>query len=196
MTNAGLKIDYQYNTYFLTLTVVGWVNIFDRLHCKQLIIDSLKFCIENKGLIVYAYVLMTNHIHLVAAAKESSKGLSYILGDFKKFTSREMTLWMLSTKKESRRHWMLDIFRAYGLQTYRNENFQIWTHYNHPVLITSTDQLFQKIDYIHANPVKAGIVRRPEDYIYSSASNYHGCPERALDVTLLDYQSDFGVLKG
>ncbi len=180
------KIKLPYHTYFLTFTVVGWVDILARKHCKDILIDSFDFCMQNKGLNLYAYVIMSNHLHLVASASEESGGLSPIIRDFKKFTSREMITWMLATQKESRRHWMLDIFKAYGLQTYHNEIFQIWNHYSHPVLLKSQDSLWQKVDYIHNNPVKAGLVRMPEDYIYSSASNYTGSVDNRLEVIVID----------
>ena len=81
---------------------------------------------------------------------------------------------------------MVNIFRNFGIQTYRNENFQIWEHYSHPELIKSNKALIRTIDYIHNNPVKAGIVRVPEDYIYSSAGNYSGRSDNILEVRVLD----------
>jgi len=103
-----------------------------------------------------------------------------------------MITWMLATQKESRRHWMLDIFKTYGLQTYRNESFQIWTHDNHPDLLYTPPYIKQKLDYIHLNPVKAGLVRNCEDYIYSSAGNYFGRLDNVLDVTVLDLGEEIG----
>jgi REP element-mobilizing transposase RayT len=173
---------------------VSWVDLLARKHCKDLIIESLKYCIEKKGLIVYAYVIMSNHLHLIASAKEESIGLSGIIRDFKKFTSKEMITWMLATKKESRRHWMLDIFKASGLNTYRNENFQIWNHDSHPYLLTSPTHLKQKLDYIHFNPVKAGLVRKTEDYIYSSAGNYAGRTDTVLEISVLDLGEEIGSI--
>lgn len=85
---GGYKINNQYHTHFLTMTIVGWADIFTRLVYKEIVVDSLKFCQKEKGLVVHAYVIMSNHIHLIATAHENSKGLSAIIGDFKKFTAK------------------------------------------------------------------------------------------------------------
>lgn len=75
MHDSGYTIRNQYALHFLTFTIVGWVDVFTRKETKQIIIDSLKYCIENKGLILYGYVIMTNHLHLIARADESTTGL-------------------------------------------------------------------------------------------------------------------------
>ncbi|MET3540697.1 REP element-mobilizing transposase RayT [Pontibacter aydingkolensis] len=67
--------------YFLTMTVVDWVNIFTRPVYKHIIVDALRFCQENKGLRLHAWVLMSNHLHLIASTAED-KNLSDILRDF------------------------------------------------------------------------------------------------------------------
>jgi putative transposase len=74
-------------TYFLTFTIVDWVDIFTRISYKEIIINSLKHCQSKKGLTLYAYCIMTNHIHLIASANGNKK-LFEIIRDFKKFTNR------------------------------------------------------------------------------------------------------------
>jgi len=74
MARKGLYVSDQYGIYFLTFTIVGWADIFTRPECRQIIIDSLIHCKTSKGLLLYAYVIMSNHIHLIAATKESSEG--------------------------------------------------------------------------------------------------------------------------
>jgi len=78
----GYIITGQYAIYFLTFTIVGWVDIFTRKECKDIIVDSLKYCNKNKGLSIHAYVIMSNHIHLIVSAREDSGGLSGIIRDF------------------------------------------------------------------------------------------------------------------
>ena len=78
----GYIITDQYAIYFLTFTIVGWVDIFTRKECKDIIVDSLKYCNSNKGLSIHAYVIMSNHIHLIVSAREDSGGLSGIIRDF------------------------------------------------------------------------------------------------------------------
>ena len=103
---AGYQIRNQYHTHYLTLTIVGWADIFTRKNYKDIIIDSLAYCQKEKGFIIYAYVIMSNHLHLIATAKESSKGLSAILGDFKRHTAKQI-IKAIKTQPESRREWLL-----------------------------------------------------------------------------------------
>ena len=162
-------ISDQYKPYFITATVVDWIDVFTRQNYRDIIIDSLKYNIENKGLIVYAYVIMSNHLHFIIQAKNGN--LSDILRDFKKHTSKAI-LKMFIEEPESRREWMLDRFNKAKESHQRNTNFQFWQYGNHAEEIYSQPFFWSKIDYIHFNPVRAGIVKRPQDFIYSSANNY------------------------
>jgi REP element-mobilizing transposase RayT len=194
MDQKGYKIRNQYLPHFVTFTVVGWVDIFTRKECRDILVDSLKYCIMHKGLIIYGYIIMSNHLHLIIEAKEVSLGLSTIIGEFKKFTSKRIIAYLMQSQKESRRNWMLEIFRQHALQTYRNTSFQIWTHDNHPEVIFSHSFMLQKLAYIHNNPVRAGIVRNPSEYLYSSARNYNDMKDVILDVTLFDIGPDVGFI--
>jgi len=163
------KIYDQSKAYYLTFTVVGWIDIFSRKIYKDIIIDSLKYCQQNKALNIFAYVIMTNHLHLLINCDE--KNLSDIIRDFKKFTSKKIIA-TIKTEKESRREWMLNLFSFEATKHSRNKNFQFWIQESHPVEIYSNKFITQKVNYIHNNPVKAGIVEKPEEYLYSSARNY------------------------
>ena len=79
---------------------------------------------------------------------------------------------------------MIHQFKYYGKYNPNNESKQIWTNDNHPEECYSTDFINVKLNYIHENPVRAGIVRKAEDYLYSSAANYAGL-EGVIDVELL-----------
>jgi len=168
---TGYQIADQERPYFLTLQVVEWVDIFTRKIYRDIIVDALNYCSENKQLEIYGYVIMSNHLHLIA---RSSKGdLSGTLRDFKSFTSKEI-LKAIEEENESRVKWMLAIFKNAAIRHKRNSDFQFWTHENHAMEIFSSRFFEQKLDYIHANPVRAGLVESPEEYIYSSAKNYAG----------------------
>lgn len=186
MSRKGYHVTDQYGIYFLTFTVVGWVDIFTRPECRNIIIDSLNHCKTSKGLILYVYVIMSNHIHLIAQTKESSDGMSVFLRDFKKFTARQIINWFLASKKESRKEWVTPIFNSYGQKNSNNELFQVWQPDNRPMQITTSKFAMQKVGYIHLNPVKAGIVDNPEEYLYSSARNYAGRKDYIIEVELLD----------
>lgn len=124
---------------------------------------------------------MSNHIHLLAQAKNHN--LSDIVRDFKSFTSNSF-IDTINEGKESRSDWMNMVFEYHGKFKNKQTN-QIWTHENHAEQIYSQKFVVQKLDYIHQNPVRAGIVEKPEDYLYSSARNYAGI-EAIMEVTLLD----------
>jgi len=166
------KILDQKGLNFLTMTIVGWIDVFSRPVYRDIIIESLDYCRKHKGLIIVAYVIMSNHVHLIAQAEESSdQGLSEILRDFKKFTSKKI-LSAIKTQAESRREWMLRLFKYYAKYNTNNREYQFWIQNNHPTALWHPEVVWQKIDYIHKNPVRAKIVGEPEHYLYSSASNY------------------------
>ena len=112
---------------------------------------------------------MSNHLHLIVAARESN--LSDVLRDFKKFTSTQILDAIIKNKLESRKNWMLWLFKSAGAKNSNNKEYQFWRQNNQPKELVSNEFIQQKLDYIHNNPVEAGIVEKPEDYLYSSARN-------------------------
>lgn len=181
--STAYKIIDQDVAHFLTFQIVGWVDIFSRKIYKDIVIDSFKFCQENKGLQLFAYVIMTNHIHLIARSEKSD--LSGFIRDFKNFTSGKI-IDILNDGIESRKDWMKMVFEYHG-KFKNNQHYQIWTNENHAEILYSPEFITQKISYIHNNPVKAGIDANPEDYLYSSARNYANL-ENVLDIIRLDLQ--------
>ena len=157
---------------FLTFTVVDWIDVFTREVYKNVIVDSLNYCIENKGLIIYAWCLMSNHLHLVVQAMEGFR-ISDIIRDFKKFSSKKI-FESVKSPNESRREWMLYRFRFAGKYTNRVKNYKFRQDTNHAILLDSSEIIDQKVNYFHQNPVIALIVRNPEDYLFSSASDFCG----------------------
>ena len=89
MSGDQYKIQDQFGSYFLTLTVVRWVDIFTRTEYRDAIVDSLNYCVENKNLELNAWVIMSNHVHLVGCVT-GEPGMSSFLRDFKKFTSKRI----------------------------------------------------------------------------------------------------------
>ncbi|RRN76129.1 transposase, partial [Pseudoxanthomonas sp. SGD-10] len=126
----------------------------------------------------------SNHIHLIVSAKEPNK-LSDILRDFKKFTSSEILKAIAENNKESRKNWMLWIFKRAGENNNRNKDWQFWQQDNHPVQC-DTDKISEsKLNYLHANPVRAGLVKHEKDYIYSSGIDYYGDGKGLIELCLL-----------
>jgi len=163
----------QDSLHYITFQIVRWVDIFTRKVYRDIVIDSLRYCQVNKGLEIYAFVIMSNHIHLLIRSDIGK--LSDTIREFKSFTAKQILL-AIDSESESRREWMLNLFEFAAKQHKRNEKYQIWTHENHAELIYSDKFIFQKIDYIHENPVRAGIVEKAEDYLYSSAGSFAGRP--------------------
>ena len=158
------------NSYFLTMTVVNWVDIFSRKSIRNLVIGSLKFCIKNKGLNVYAYCIMTNHIHMIVNCDEPYQ-LKDTIRDFKKFVSNGIIDY-IKHGSESRRLWMLRIFNQEAQISKKHQKYKVWFPRNHAIELYSEKFIWTKVNYIHQNPVKAGFVVNAEDWVYSSASNY------------------------
>jgi REP element-mobilizing transposase RayT len=178
MSGDKYLIRDQNAKYFLTFTVIDWVDVFSRKEYKLEIVDSMNYCIDNKGLIVYAWVIMSNHLHCIWQAKAGYK-LSDIIRDFKKFTAKRI-LSMIEQGGESRKIWMLKKFEYAGKRLRRIKKYKFWKDDNHAIYIDEIDSklLIQKLDYIHNNPVKAMIVNESHEYIFSSAIDY--CKKKGL----------------
>ncbi len=170
--DSGYKIRNSEGIYFITFTVVEWVDVFSRPDYASIIIDSLKFCQNEKGLVIYGWCLMSNHLHLVVSADKGN--LSDVLRDFKKFTSSKILKEIESNSKESRRNWMLWLFGSAGKRNSNNVHYQFWRQNNQPKDMVSNSFKQEKLDYIHNNPVEAGLVFEPYHYRYSSAIDYSG----------------------
>ncbi len=165
----GYTTKDQEKPHFITCSVVDWIDVFTRKVYRDIVISSLEYCIKEKGMILFGYVIMSNHIHLIVQSKQGK--LSDLLRDFKKFTSTNI-LEAMQTVPESRREWMLDLFKKATESHTRNKNYQFWQYGNHAEEIFTLHFMWDKLNYIHLNPVRAGIVKKAQHSIYSSASNY------------------------
>ena len=184
MSDRGYLIRNQQAVHFITFAVVQWVDIFTRRVYPDIVVDSLKFCQQNKGLKVHAWCLMSNHIHLIISTEEPNK-LSDILRDFKKFTSVKILKELNSSKIESRKNWMLWIFKKAGENNNRNKEFQFWQQDNHPIELDDIEILDSKMAYLHQNPIRAGLVREEKDYLLSSGNDYYGNEQGLIKIDFL-----------
>ena len=159
--------------YFVSFSVVEWLDVFTRNEYKDILIDSLHFCQKEKGMEIYAWCIMTNHVHLVfRSVKGIAPGL--LLGSFKRHTSKAVVKAIEENQRESRKENLLSVFKKNGAKNTNVLNNQFWRQDNKPIELWSHKVISQKIRYIHNNPVEQGIVFRPEDYPYSSAVDYSG----------------------
>jgi REP element-mobilizing transposase RayT len=146
-------------------------------------LKSWKYCQDKKGLEIYGWCIMSSHIHMIVGTYGDN--LEHIMRDMKKYTSIELKKAIKEHPSESRREWMLWTTERAGRKNSQNTGFQLWQQDNHPIELFNHKILHQKLDYIHDNPVVAGIVESPEDYLYSSATDYYGLPG-LIDIILVE----------
>jgi len=170
MSGDRYPIVNQNGIYFLTMTIVDWIDLFTRKEYSMIIVDSFNYCIESKNLEVFSWVIMSSHVHLICKVNEPGT-LSDFLRDFKKYTSKQL-IQAIEEVGESRRKWLLDKFGFEAKRTGRAKYYKVWKDDNHAIEIGDYITIEGKIEYIHNNPVSAMIVAQPEDYIFSSAIDY------------------------
>lgn len=176
------KISDKNAAYFITMTVVDWLDVFSVKKQKQLIVDSLKYGQRNMGLEIYCWCLMPSHLHIICRAT-GEMGMSAFLRDFKKFTSKAIVKNVMD-EPEDRRELFLSRFKAACSHLKRGQKYKVWQDSNHAMIIFSNKFLYQKLNYVHNNPVEAALVERPEEYMHSSARNYAGL-DYLLEVVLV-----------
>jgi REP element-mobilizing transposase RayT len=120
---------YEGGLFLVTLTVVGWIDVFTRREYDDTLIKNLKYCQEKKGLLLYGYCIMSSHLHLIAAAKTGI--LSHILRDFKSYTAKQLIKQITENTQESRKDWLLFLFKHFAKNT-PNTKIQFWQQHNHP----------------------------------------------------------------
>jgi putative transposase len=163
--------------YFITSTTLAWILVFTRKPYIEVLINALNFCRRSKGVKIFAYVVMDNHIHLVVA----SERLSEIIKEFKSYTAREI----VRLARQDKKSWLLSQLQFHKPDHKTDSRHQVWQEGFHPQQIFSEEVLHQKVDYLHHNPVRAGLVARAEDWFYSSARSYAGLPG-ALEIDKLE----------
>ncbi len=171
--SRNYKFHNPEGVYFISFAVVGWLDVFTRNEYKNILIDSLHFCQKEKGMEVFAWCIMTSHIHLIFRSSSELKP-ELLIGDFKRFTSKAIVKVIIENPKESRKELLLEQFLKAGNRSSNVNKYQFWRHDNHPIELWSNKVIDEKINYIHNNPVEEGLVFRPEDYLYSSAADYAG----------------------
>ena len=159
--------------YFVSFAVIEWLDVFTRNSYKDVLIGSLSFCQKEKGMEIIAWCIMTNHVHLIFRSIQTRRP-EQILGDFKRHTSKALIKAIKENPIESRKEFLLTHFKEAASKSSNVKRFQFWRHDNKPIELWSNAVINEKINYIHQNPVEAGMVYRPEDYVYSSAIDYAG----------------------
>jgi putative transposase len=160
---------------FFTATNLEWKKLLKPDKYKKIITDSLRFLVQDKRIILYAFVIMDNHLHLIW---QIQFGISAdaVQRDFLKFTAQQIKKDLLKNHRDVLARFKVDA---------KDRQYQFWER--NPLSIElRTDKVFQqKLDYLHNNPVKAGLCQLPEQYRYSSASFYE------LNITEWDFLTHF-----
>jgi REP element-mobilizing transposase RayT len=171
--------------YFVSFAVIEWIDALIRREYKDIIIESLEFCQKNKGMEIIAWCIMSNHIHLIFRSIKDIEPQN-ILGDFKRFTSKEIVKAIKENPKESRKEWLLEQFQKAANNSSNINDFQFWRHDNKPIELWSNKVIAEKVRYIHNNPVDEGLVQYPEEYLYSSARDYRGEKGLIKDIVVAE----------
>ncbi|KEI73147.1 REP-associated tyrosine transposase [Endozoicomonas elysicola] len=159
--------------HFLTLTVLHWIPVFTRQNTVAILLDSLRWLMEEEFRL-YAYVILENHLHLLAQSPQLDKDIAR----FKAYTARQLIDYLKQRKVST----ILDQLAFYKKKHKSDRVLQFWQEGSRPEWVIDEDMMSQKVEYIHQNPVKRGYVDFPEHWRYSSARNYAGCEDRLLDV--------------
>lgn len=168
--------------YFVTFTITDWIKVLADDSYKMIVVDSIRYCQMHKGLMVYGYCIMPNHVHMIMQAT-GERSVSDILRDLKTFTSKAI-IRKLESEKPAGYDIILARFKEAGQQLKRIERYKVWKDGNHAECLYSNGFIKQKLNYIHNNPVKAGLCSEPWEYIFSSATNYSE-NDSLLEVCLL-----------
>ena len=176
------KFRNESGVYFVSFSIVYWVDIFVREIYFNAIVESLDYCRKNRGMILYGYCIMPSHIHLLFQSKD--KKPMELIRDFKRVTAKDIISLIENNVQESRREWLLWVFRQAGKRSGNVSKYQFWQHHSQPIEIYSDKFFFQKLKYIHQNPVESGFVCEASDWKYSSAKNYNGL------VNILEIDND------
>lgn len=173
------KFHNKEGLYFISFAVVYWIDVFIRQEYQNIMIESLKYCQQEKGIEIYCWCLMPSHVHLIFRAKNNNP--TDVIRNFKTFTSKAIQKAIIENPQESRREWVLWMFERAGSKNSNVKVRQFWQQHNKPIELWSSDVIEQKVNYIHNNPVKAGFVADAWHWNLSSAQNFAG-QEGLIDV--------------
>ncbi|MCI0360718.1 MAG: transposase [Planctomycetaceae bacterium] len=164
MSRTRYRFSGKRQPHFLTSTIVGWLPVFTRREAVQILLDSWMYLQQHQRLTLFAYVVLENHVHWIAASDDLSKEV----GDFKSYTARRI----IDLLESAGAKMLLDLLAYFKLKHKIDQDYQLWQEGSHPEAIESHEMMVQKLGYIHNNPLKRGYVDEPVHWRYSSARNY------------------------
>ncbi|MDR9416677.1 MAG: transposase [Gracilimonas sp.] len=176
MGRSRYKILDDRYPYFITSSIVEHYNILKFPNFRDIIINGLNFLTKERDIEINAYVIMHDHFHLIAKGED----LGIHMARFKSYTARRI----LDALDERHLKEWLEKFRAAKRSHKKDREHQLWMEGIHPKQIMSHKMMEQKINYIHHNPVKAGLVEKGSDWKFSSWGDYNGDSTGLVEVTI------------
>lgn len=170
--------------YFVTCSIIQWLDVFTRPCYADIFLENIQYCQKHKGLEVYAWCIMSSHVHMIIGSHD--KPLHGIVRDLKSYSSKQIVQAIRDNPKESRKGWLLWLFEKEGAYNSNNVNHQFWQQNNRPIELWNHKLAKEKLEYIHMNPVKAGIVEQAYHFRYSSAIDYETGRKGLLELHQLD----------
>nr|VFJ53766.1 MAG: hypothetical protein BECKFW1821A_GA0114235_104411 [Candidatus Kentron sp. FW]VFJ58537.1 MAG: hypothetical protein BECKFW1821B_GA0114236_104210 [Candidatus Kentron sp. FW] len=168
MPRSRYRILEAHKPHFMTATVNNWLPLFTRPQTAEILLDSWRFLQREGKFTLFGYVILENHLHLIAASPELAANMQR----FKSWTAKRLIAYL----EETRSRHMLELLTHFKRPNKTRSVYQVWEEGNHPQFIESEEVMRQKLAYIHDNPVKRGYVDLPEHWRYSSARDYLGRP--------------------
>ena len=166
MGRSRYKVHEPTAPHFITCTILHWIPIFTRIESTSIIFESLNYLQKTDNLKVHAYVILENHLHLVA----SSDDISLSMKKFKAHTAKEI----LKLLQKENVKTILEQLAFYKKAHKKDTTYQLWQEGFQPKQILSEKMMHEKIQYMHNNPIKRGYVDEAVHWRYSSARNYEG----------------------
>jgi putative transposase len=175
------RISDEASVYYVTYSIVDWLPVFVSESACRIVTDCFVHCQQHKGLCVNAYVIMPTHLHAIVFEHEhDSTRLATTLDEFRRFTGRSLCDFCAAHMPSV----FSDSFRAAATND-RKRRF--WQATRHPVAVHGIEFWKTKLDYLHANPCRKGLVLYPEDWRFSSARYYANPAENGGDVLITQF---------
>ena len=154
--------------YYLTSVTNSRLPIFQTEKLAQITCDALDEARRSAGLMIFAYVLMFDHIHLITDSSRS-------IADTLRFTNRLFARRIINCLKEN--NYDESLLKLRIQMRDRQHKHAVFQHHPNAFEIYGEDTMMQKVNYVHLNPVRAGLVEHPNDFRFSSARQWNGKAE-------------------
>lgn len=155
--------------YFVTLTVVGGIDVFTRYEYCNLLVENLNYCIDHKRLRVYEYAILPSQLHMIADVEQGRGNLPKVLRDLKSMSAKQLLRAIAEHPEETRKEWLMRLFHFFANRYQHDSDHHFWQFGNQPVdlgkLAKKEKPLPSPIDTL----LKAKWVDDPRHYVFCSA---------------------------